>query len=355
MRILYIHHPDCHPAHAAYARAAGADFMVEDHFFSYCHHIKLARMRRYISLIITWLKFPYKKYDAIITDEPQLFALGLKIFSFGRLRLIATQASITLNRYFEKKIPSLGSGAFKRIYNNYDLIIAIGDIQYGLAKRMCENNNRIKIVQSFNGVSQKIVDLKNEVKYNPSSVNIIAIANIPTDEIFYVKGIDIALQVFIELKKQYQQYSFLLIGNINHSLKEKIEKDYSCAANNIYFTGGKTDFKQYFNEALCLFQFSRMDAWGLTVNEVLYTGIPAFMSDRVGARSILNTSDLAKNFIIDINRKDECLDKIKNFIQLPAEEKSAISGVVKSISSTFTEEAATQNYKNIVAEYFKQP
>lgn len=350
-RILYIHEKRFHPCHADYATSIGAEFMSIDAMFPYYYAKKHQRLKKYISWLLLLIHFPYKKYDVILTDEPKIIVALLKFFSFGRLKLLATQGGTTLHYYFENKISLLSKYIYKSCFNYYNLIICIGPIQLELSKRICKGNLSIKIIETFNGVDTDRYNLLSGVEYNPENHQIISLSNTTAIDFFEIKGMDIMLDYFANLYKKYSFLSYCHIGAFDPKRIEKLKKEKpNYPWHRIHFVGKQANLVEWFKDAVLMMHLSRKESFGLAVAEALSAGIPTFISENVGGKVMYNTLENGNRFIINIDDKTE-INKVLNFLSLDTEEKTIISNKFRKIAKRYTSKEAIKNYKFIVEDY----
>ena len=94
-----------------------------------------------------------------------------------------------------------------------------------------------------------------------------------------------------------------------------------------------------------------MDAFPITVTEAFCAGVPIFISDQVGTRSMYNVLPKGKEFIIDLNQLEEGTEKILSFLSLGETEKVKLSDEFKKVSKNYTELKAIQNYSKLIEEF----
>ena len=224
LRVAYLHFKGIHPTHGEYAKELTADFFPCDHFFPYYDAVTFKKTKKYISFFALLFFFPYRKYDAILTDGPDIFAVFLKKISFNRLKLISTQGNPILPQYFNGRFSPKQKKIIKDAFQSYDLIICLGNIQKKLAEQICENKRTPIIKESFNGVPESRRANLSMINYNANSKKIISISHNRTNESIHIKGIDIMLKLFKKIYEYDEGYSYYHLGIFEKELLDTLKK-----------------------------------------------------------------------------------------------------------------------------------
>jgi glycosyltransferase involved in cell wall biosynthesis len=102
------------------------------------------------------------------------------------------------------------------------------------------------------------------------------------------KGVDVLIRAFAQIARQAAALELHLLGTGPglESLRQSIPTD---LANRIHFLGFKqvSEIPAIFATADIFVLPSRHDGWGVVVNEALGSGLPIIVSDRVGARDLV--------------------------------------------------------------------
>ena len=347
--IVYLCHETRHPYHDAYAQSIGARRILAG--FS----DQSSKLRAYFHSLKVIASFPYRECSAILTDGPDVISLIIKRLSFNRIKLISTQANNHLYDYFfyQNYLTPSYREHFKKIINKYDFIICLGEIQFELAKRICEGNNNITIVESYNGVSPERKIKLEQIEYNPKSTRIVSLSNQGTEYLHDMKGLDIMLSIFSKLTEFYPNLEYYHIGPTRNGLIEDYKNRYPHYKwDKIHFVGKQYDLEKWLNDAVCMFHLSRKDSFPVAVTEAFSAGLPVFIGHRVGLKRMY--AKVVKNdlFIIDIFNEQEEFKKIKTFLELSENVKKEISTSFRQASNEYTLTKALSNYKRIINNFF---
>lgn len=350
MKIAYLCHESRHPYHDGYANSIGAERILAG--FNKTSTNRLKQYWHSTKLIFT---FPYKKYHYILTDGPNLIPVLIKKLSSNRIKLISTQGNNHLVDYFNGSFSKRFAKQFKYVTNQYDLIICTGEIQYNLAKKICEGNDKINIESSFNGVSEERHQKLSKVSYKSDSKKIISLSNQGTKYLNDMKGLDIMLQRFSELVEYYPELEYYHIGPFWDGLLEDLKKKFpSNRWDKIHFVGKQNELGKWFSDALCMFHLSRKDAFPFAVTEAFCAGIPVFIGKGVGLKQMYKKVDQKELFVVDTDDKEQTLENMKEFLNLVPNEKIKISNSFRFASNDYTSTKAVSNYKRIVNHFFQK-
>jgi glycosyltransferase involved in cell wall biosynthesis len=355
LKVAYLHTAEYHPMHGAYAKATGAEFIRIDKYLPYFYDKRKNRIKLYMSALINGLFSPARKYDVIITDEAKAEAAIIKLTSFRKKKLVATQASYTLTRVYEKKLSAPVSFLIRKIVNYYDALLCVGDEMYNIAKDVCRNNSKTFIGKIYNGVSRQRAETLSANKYDPGANTIVSIANCFSPETYHYKAIDIMIAVFDQLLKKQPDVKFLIIGNFIKEINDCILAKYSASTGaQISFVPFDKNINTHLARAILYLQLSRYETFGIAVSEAAFAGVPVFVSNQVGARVIMSPLDNKDDFIVESESITDAVKKIENFINLSPSNKLKISEQFKRIVQPYTEENAIRNYRLLFEQLFKK-
>lgn len=345
--IAYLHTTDFHPAHGSFAKAVNADFISVDKYFSYYH--SKSRIKRYISWLYTVIRFP-KRYDIIIVDEESIQAFLLKNIFFNRkIKIISTMGGTTLNKLSNNSLPKLSSIIVKYIIKNYDGYIMIGDNQYSLGLKLGLNEDKMRRV--FVGVNNSRISQLNNIKINFEAPKLISICNL-SEEFFYIKGIDIMIEVFMKFKNNFPYAEYTIVGGFKQEDLNKFKSNHpKLNFDLINFVGHSDSIDYYLEKANIYFHISRFDTFGISVIEAMHGSLITIVSENVGAKSILKENDNLYNLLVtkseDVN---DTYSKLMNIWDMSKKEKLEISEQLRRLSESYTEE----NSKKLYKEYFSE-
>ena len=340
MRIAYLSRKDSHPTLNGYAEVMDAVTYCDD-------SVNTSILKQLCYSIKLLFSFKYKSFDGIISNGPLPIAVLLKKLSFGRLKLINTQASaVILYDYFENRLSKRYSILLKYLTNNYDLHICTGEIQFDLTKRMLNKNSKSIVAESINGVSRERFEKLEKVNFNPSSNIVIGLSNLPSKSHVYVKGFDVMLKVFSEASQAFPNLEYYHIGSTNPEVIEDLMKenpDFNW--DKIHLVGRQSDLNKWFDQAIAMLHLSRLDAFPVAVTEAFAAGIPTFISENVGVKKMYTNVLEGRDFLVD---EKNALSKLKLYLNRSNEEKKKISKSFLEVSKEYTAEEAEKKYSSLV-------
>ncbi|MGJ7031896.1 glycosyltransferase [Niabella hirudinis] len=344
-KVIYLHAKNYHPTHGAYAKAVNADFLQFD---KYCRHdnvtVRFRLLRKYLSYLLLIIRFDYKKYGVILTDEPNIIPCIIKRLSLNRIKLVATQASNSPYYYFQNRISNYSKMLFRYAARQYDVIICIGDVQLREMKRIIGNDKNLYC--TFNGVADDRYRRYSTFQYNPYSTVVFSLCNLFDRRIFENKGVDIMLKVMQKLQVNWSlKYDY--VGRSSEAHRSEFLKKYQLQDMQGVFVGEQSDPSAWFAKSLMLLHLSRIDAFAVAVCESFAAGMPVFITDDIGSRMMFDTMANKDDYIIRPGQVDEAVEKITRFLELSPKEKLRESEKFREISKMFTEEKACNSYKKI--------
>jgi len=351
LKTAYLHTAVYHPTHGAYAKSVGAEFIRIDKYLPYFTDKNQSRVKRYVSMLINILFSPARKYDIIITDEARPEAAIIKLTSFRKKKLIATQASYTLTKVHEKKLSPLSLFFARKAINYYDGIICVGEELFQIAQKVCAGNKGIKIRKTFNGVNNRKAEVLSTNQYNSSSNTIVSICNCFSEDTYTYKAVDIMVDVFDKLLINHPNLNFIIIGKYIPLMNDRILSRYKIQTQErIKFFDFDDDILKYFRQGVLYMQLSRKEAFGVAVIEAAFAGLPVYISDQVGARVMLDELGNKNDFIINNENVKEAVQKVDAFLCFNEQQKKAVSDQMRYLVKSFTESNASRQYKTLFEE-----
>lgn len=159
------------------------------------------------------------------------------------------------------------------------------------------------------------------------------------------KGVNLLLQVFIELLNEFPNYTLEIIGT--GDLYDKLINEHKDTLN-IKFLGYKDGVEKFdiINESKYLILPSYSDPWGWVVNEATSCKVPALVSDSVMAKEILSDNKL----IFKTGSSADLVGKLKYLMLLPYEDYEITSKKVYENSRLHTLDKAVKSFEIIYEE-----
>jgi len=228
--------------------------------------------------------------------------------------------------------------------NSLDYMIAVSN----MVKEDFEKNFRFKIITCEGFTWRDYNELK---KINPNfkSKNFIHIGNNG-----FIKGVDIMIETFINLKKRNiidKDTKFYIIGKNSDFIKSKGFKKEDLSIYNIIIVERsgfvqKTDsLKHYLSDSLFQFHFARYDPNPGAVMEGMASGHIPIISYKTGTRDFVSKID--KNLVINSFDEEEIGDKVEIIINYSDEELRKLSQKFKEESHIYSKEEGLKRWKDV--------
>jgi len=245
------------------------------------------RLLRAFLTCFAFFKIP-KDADALFVEE------GLGIFpAYLFLKLRKNKKGVVLlSGQLPYYLNDKNSGIFYKfrkpiwkIINSFDGIIVKSPITYDLVH---VEDKKKKIVYSH-------MDNNKLFKIKKHQDNIISIGKVE-----YRKGNDLMLNVFKEIKKDFPNTRYYLLGK--GELPEEVE--------GVKKVGYTKEIEKYLEKSSIMLHLSRADAFPLAVLEAMASGVVPIISEKVGTKEILKKVDPS----LIVKNKEEATKKAKELL-----------------------------------------
>lgn len=338
LRTVFVHgRPSGHPIHDKYAKLVNADFCFSDHKLRWNDIENVSKIKRTLSWIVCAFAFPNKKsYNIFFSEgvrESLVIMKWLKLFRKDQ-KLIALMANENLYFIYTKKYGKLVEFLMSSFFKKCDALICIGRYQAELANKLFPFTKTYTI---FNGIPSSKMLLFQSIIPDLVSNRILVIANCSSISRMYYKGLDLAVEAFYRILKEFKNLELHIVGEcskevIAHCL-ELVDKEYQ---QQIIFHGHDS-IETHLSNTCLLLQLGRGDSFPTSTIESAAAGVPVFVTEETGTKELLDKID--PFFITNLKSKDISL-KIREYLKLSNDEKSIVSQKFKEVSSFYTEELA---------------
>jgi glycosyltransferase involved in cell wall biosynthesis len=346
MRIRFIHgRPAGHPLHAKYGAAITNQFSVEDPYFRW-HDKNFPAVVRYFAWVVNSFAFISFKKTIVITEGLRIALVFSRLLSFGKIKLIALVDDESPYFIGSNYYSSLSKKANSWAYNQYDGWICIGKMETRLLKDIVFRHEFIRT--GFNGVSKIRLEKLLRHQYSPNSKRIVFIGNGPSEWRMWYKGLDLMLTAFSKLIQEGYDLYFDIGGNWNAEALVKFYDPNICGGR-LKFSG-TVDPVDFLNDAFLYLHVARGEAWGISVNEAMASGVVPIVSVWTGSRECVE--QVSTDLVVDINA-EEIVKKIKWFLELDPQLKNSLSQKCREVSASYTEENAIDRFKLCYVELSK--
>jgi glycosyltransferase involved in cell wall biosynthesis len=260
-------------------------------------------------------------------------------------KLIAIMDSHTLYFLHTNQYSETTKKAFIRLFKLYDAFICVGPIQFELLSGFLIDNKKVKIYQTFNGVSANRFDELIQIVPNLEKLNIVTIGAIPNQNRIHYKGIDLMLAAFSIVKPHFPNLTFTIVGDYDSDLTENLLEQF-CPKHkqDVFFVGQSDDLGHYLKDASLYLHTARGEAWGISVTEAMAAGVTPIVSEWTGSKEAVGK--VSTNLIVPLNA-NLIAEKINWYLNLSLSKKQELSKNCKQISSFYTENNAIENFKKI--------
>ena len=306
-----------------------------------------------IHRLLSWIKSAWKfrdqkKYNVIITIDIKIPIVIAKILKLIRkdqkiVCFHATELLYFLKSNFYSKVTEK---FFIKSLNCYDAHICISKMGTLLLEDIIGKNKIIHTM--FNGVTKRRQAIFKQINPNLNSNNIIFISNLYAGWRLWYKGIDLMLNAFEIAIKQNPNLTLSIVGFIDNNIKDSIFEGYSDSLKEkTKLIGSLSSLEQVFLQASLCIHCSRGEAFGNSIVEAMWAGVPTIVSEYTGSKEVVELSN--EDLIFPLN-PHKISEKINWYFDLTLIEKQKISDKMRTSSTNYTQENAMGRLKEIVDE-----
>lgn len=272
-------------------------------------------MKRLWRHIIETFQIPYS--DIYIAEgSPTLYpiAFRLKLGRKSKLILLSCDAlfpDLEAGSWFKKRY-------FGLVKNQIDAVIAVSEWIGQLAGKYLDVP--IRIAKPF--ISDQLFEQLASLKPNLESHNLISIG-----VNFGYKGTDILLDAFRIVRDEVSDARLFLIGPPARGTPLINEEGVECI-------GYTPNIIPFFRNSSLYVQASRGDAFSIAVLEAMRGGLPAIVTEGVGAKEVVK--NLHPSFACPIN-SEELADRILNYFDMSDAQREIYSVKARELSEDFSQ------------------
>ena len=213
---------------------------------------------------------------------------------------------------------------------NTDAFICVSKLVYDLQTQDLTEKEKKKFHLVYNGIDTEKFDKYKNVKKDKNKF-IIGYAGRIADN----KGIDVLLKAFVILNKKYDNIYLQLAGNDNGYLKEvqQFIND-NKLQNRVEYLGCLKDMEIFYKK-LDIFVLPSVvrEAFGLTICEAMYCGVPVITTDSGAQSEIIENG--VNGYIIKSNNAEILAKKIINIYEQNVNVSDLITKAVVNVKNNF--------------------
>lgn len=304
-----------HPLHVKFLRSIDCDFIPLSEKIPKNYDIYIVE-GTYIKPILMRKLGKIGKNKKIVTlfSDPRLFYLSIgKKFDFKKEKIV--------------KSPKWRLIAAKKLIKKLDGAIFTSSLTASLFRKF---NKKAPFIVTPGFVFRENKDSIEKIRPNLKNHNILFIGHGPD---FYCKGLDLLIDSFKEIKKDFPRANLYILG------EWKIKK--AWAIKGIHFEG-KQNLIPYLKKCSLGVHLGRGEAFGINILETMLAGIPTMVSEYTGTRDMVEKAD--RKLIVPL-KKSIIIRTISDYFKSNLKYKKELSKKCKKISREFNEEDMLKNFK----------
>lgn len=317
-----------HPLHVKFLKSIDCDFIPLSKKIPQNYDLYIVE-GTYIKPILMKKLGKINKDKKIVTlfSDPRLFYLHIdKKFDFKKEKMV--------------KYPKWRSIIAKKFIKELDGAICIGDFSKSLFRKF---NKKSPVLNVPAFVFKEKAKTLVKIKPNLSNHNILFIGHGPD---YHVKGIDLLIEVFKDIKNKFPDTKLYILG------KWKVRNEWKVEG--VHFEGTK-DIVPYLKKSSLSIHLGRGESFGINILEAMLAGIPTIVSKYTGAKQALGKVD--KRFVVPLN-KWVISKKIIEYFNLDLKKKKSLSKKNKNIARKFNEKKMLKTFRkqfqNLIKDIYEK-
>lgn len=260
----------------------------------------------------------------------------ITLFSDPRLFYLYTKRMFNLRKEKMIKYPIWRAIIAKKFLKELDGAICTSQLTAELFKKF---NKKSPVIVTPGFVFKENANKISKIKPNLENHNILFIGHGPD---YNVKGIDIMIESFREVKKDFPDSKLYILG------KWEIKKKWK--SKDVLFEGEK-DIMPYLKKCSLSIHLGRGESFGINVIETMLAGIPTMVSDYTGAKDIVEKA--GKDLVVSLD-KGRISKRIENYFNSDLKEKEKTSKECRNIAGKYNEKDMLNNFKKKFDKLIKE-
>lgn len=313
-----------HPAHKGFAEAIGADF---------CHyHTNFSKFKipRAIKSILGGLTLPRADIYLCEGGAPLLPVWIKKKLNRKALNieLLGDETFMVLEntpKELKKNYPWYVNLVHKIVMKGIDGAIAVSK----MAEESIKKYLAVPTAVVYPYIEPELYERLFKVDPKLESNKIISVGHAKPS-----KGMDILVEAFKIVNKEYKDSELFIIGKGHPREWEKIK--------GVHVLGFVPDFVPYFENCSLFVQSSRFDTFPVATLEALRAGLPVIVTENTGTKEVVE--NLGKDFVKKVDPEDIAKGILK-YLDLPFERKEKLSKKAKELSEPFNKSEMCKRFK----------
>lgn len=335
VRVAFIHgRPGPHPAHAAFAKAVGADFYPVDPYLRW-HDKETTGWYRYASWLLCSGHFVASRraYDVILSERVHVTPVLIRALSVANPpKIIALLGDEMLYFLAKGLYNSRASKWITRLARSYDALLCIGDMQAQIARCIVAK----PVFKVVNGVPEERTADLSSCAPDLGGRGVVLVANGPDGWRTEYKGLDLAIHAVRLCQRKCPDVSLTVVGEWD----EKISSGWGGAG--IRFIGSTKSLTNFFEEAAIYLQCGRGDAFPVSVLEAMAAGLIPIVSEWTGAKEAVQRIDPTLICPLDV---EQISARVLAILALSPDRKQSLSDRARAVAREYSQASAIDSFK----------
>ena len=309
---------------------------------------------RLVSWLVCAITFPNRrKYDVFLVDNLHFMPVIMKILGLLRRdqKIVVHMGSHTLYFMYAGRFSKLNNWLHRKALARYDAVICEGAMAAELSKRLlgpaCP-----PLYAVINGIPAKHFEKRAAPVLAGSAL--LFMGHGPEDHRSWYKGMDLMLDAFAEARRRKPDLTFTIVGEWDEPAITKLLAKYDPDTRKaVTFTGPISDLDAVVRTHDLYVHCARGEAFGLTILIAMANGLPSLVSEWTGAREVVQ--QVSEKLVAPLD-PSVVAARICWYLDLPGEEKRALSARSRDAARGYTEERALavhrQRFQEMLNDFY---
>ncbi len=325
--------------HQAFAQAVRAEPYYIDAYARW-HDIPLSAPIRYLRWGWNALRFPAKRYRAILVEGPHVWpSFAGRWRDVPTLSLVDNETLYFLHTGFYRSHAEWG---LLQAIRRYDALLVIGQMQAKLA-RLLLGAHCPPVYVGFNGVEEERLRRLAAVAPQLEKPVLLFIGHGEGGWRTFYKGLDLFVEVVAHLRAHLPGVEGWVVGRWAASEQEALLRRHPGAS--VRFLGPVQAIESVLSQAALYFHPGRGEAYGIAVLEAMAAGVPAMVSEWTGAQEVV--AQVWPEGVLPLS-VEAMTQAILAYFALPMAERRAIGEQGRAlVQAQYTAGQAIQRFREI--------
>jgi glycosyltransferase involved in cell wall biosynthesis len=253
-----------------------------------------SRLRRYAPLVRYAYQFPQRPdWDLILGDGPQPLPILMKqLHLLHPTQKIVPYLAGEFNYFLAKDYYGGTKTKFLRaLFQTWDSYLGVGEMTAGLVRQVVPPRRHGDIFTFPNFLMETRRQELANVSADLTGTRMLFIGGGEAGFRTYYKGLDILHQAHALALQQLPSLECTIAGRWNPTTQKQLGAEFPALNGRVHWIGHQSDLAPVLGTHGLYIHCARGEAWGLTILEAMFAGIPPIVSEWTGAKEAVYKID----------------------------------------------------------------